>query len=220
MSFTLHESLYRGAGAIETLGAARIIICGVGALGSQLADNLARHGADNLRVIDCDRVEEHNIGTQVFDRAEIGAPKAEAVAARVFRATGAEIECCNKTLDEKSIAKLLRGADVIVDCLDNSAGRELLTNYCREHDVACLHLGVNTDYGEVKWNENYLVPADVAGVGACDYPLARNLLLLVVAIGSESLMRWLWTQQKRDWSVTLGDLKINAENFDEMTLTQ
>ena len=220
MSITLHESLYRGAEALETLGAARIVICGVGALGSQLADNLARHGAANLRVIDYDRVEEHNIGTQVFDRAEIGAPKAETVAARVFRATGAEIECFNKTLDEKSVAKLLRGADVVVDCLDNSAGRALLTNYCREHDLACLHLGVNTDYGEAKWNENYLVPADVAGVGACDYPLARNLLLLVVAIGSESLLRWLWAQEKSDWSVTLGDLKINVENFDEMPLTQ
>lgn len=213
MSITLHESLYRGADALETLGAARIVICGAGALGSQLADNLARHGAANLRVIDRDRVEEHNIGTQIFDRAEIGAPKAETVAARVFRATGAEIESFNKTLDEKSIAKLLRGADIVVDCLDNSAGRALLTDYCRAQKLDCLHLGVNTDYGEAKWNENYLVPGDVAAFGACDYPLARNLLLLVVAIGSESLLRCLWTNEKRDWSVTLGDLKINAENF-------
>ncbi len=213
MSLNLHESLYRGAGALETLGAARIVICGAGALGSQLADNLARHGAANLRVIDRDRVEEHNIGTQIFDRAEIGAGKAETVAARVFRATGAEIESFNKTLDEKTIAKLLRGADVVVDCLDNSAGRALLTEHCRAQSLDCLHLGVNTDYGEVKWNENYLVPQDMAGVGACDYPLARNLLLLVVAVGSESLLRWLWTSEKHDWSVTLGDLKINSENY-------
>ena len=213
MSLNLHESLYRGAGAIEILGAARIVICGAGAIGSQLADNLARHGAANLRVIDRDRVEEHNIGTQIFDRAEIGASKAETVAARVFRATGAEIESFNKTLEAKTVAKLLRGADVVVDCLDNSASRSLLTDYCRGHNLDCLHLGVNTDYGEAKWNENYLVPADVAGIGACDYPLARNLLLLVVAIGSESLLRCLWTGDKRDWSVTLGDLQINSENF-------
>ena len=213
MSIHLHESLYRGADALEILGAARIVICGAGALGSQLADNLARHGSANLRVIDHDRVEEHNIGTQIFDRSEIGAPKAETVAARVFRATGWEIESFNKTIDEKSVAKLLRGADIVVDCLDNSAGRALLTDYCRAQALDCLHLGVNTDYGEAKWNENYLVPGDVAGVGACDYPLARNLLLLVVAIGSESLLRCLWNKEKRDWSVTLGDFQINAENF-------
>ncbi len=213
MSIHLYESLYRGADALEILGAARIVICGAGALGSQLADNLARHGSANLRVIDHDRVEEHNIGTQIFDRSEIGAPKAETVAARVFRATGWEIESFNKTIDEKSVAKLLRGADIVVDCLDNSAGRALLTDYCRAQALDCLHLGVNTDYGEAKWNENYLVPGDVAGVGACDYPLARNLLLLVVAIGSESLLRCLWNKEKRDWSVTLGDFQINAENF-------
>ena len=214
MSITLHESLYRGAGALETLGAARLVICGAGAIGSQLADNLARHGAAGLRMIDRDRVEEHNIGTQIFDRSEIGAPKAETVAARIFRATGAEIEAFNKTIDESSIKKLLRGADIAVDCLDNSAGRALLTRYCREQNISCLHLGVNADYGEAKWNENYLVPDDVVGLGACDYPLARNLLLLVVAIGSESLLRCLWTGEKRDWSVTLGDLKINPENSD------
>ena len=213
MSITLHETLYRGADALEILGAAQITVCGAGALGSLLCDNLARHGAANLRVIDCDRVEQHNIGSQIFDRNEIGAAKAECVAARVFRATGAEIEAHNKTLDEKSIAKLLRGADLVVDCLDNSAGRALLTDFCRERNLNCLHLGVNTDYGEAKWNENYLVPEDVAGTGACDYPLARNLLLLVVAIGSESLLRCLWKGEKADWSVTLGDLKINPENF-------
>ena len=213
MSITLHESLYRGADALETLGAARLVICGAGAIGSQLADNLARHGAANLRVIDRDRVEEHNIGTQIFDRSEIGAPKAETVAARVFRATGAEIESFDKTIDQSSIKKLLRGADIVVDCLDNSAGRALLTDYCRDTNLSCLHLGVNADYGEAKWNEHYLVPGDVAGVGACDYPLARNLLLLVVAMGSESLLRCLWTDEKLDWSVTLGDLKINSENF-------
>ncbi len=215
MSLTLHETLYRGADALEILGAARIAVCGAGALGSLLCDNLARHGAAGLRAIDHDRVEEHNIGTQIFDRAEIGAPKADCVAARVFRATGAEIESFNKTLDEKSIAKLLRGADIVVDCLDNSKGRALLTDFCREAQLDCLHLGVNADYGEAKWNENYLVPADVAGVGACDYPLARNLLLLVVAVGSESLLRSLWRGEKQDWSVTLGDFQINRENSGE-----
>ena len=175
MSLNLHESLYRGADALEILGAARIVICGAGALGSQLADNLARHGAANLRVIDRDRVEEHNIGTQIFDRSEIGAPKADSVAARVFRATGAEIESFNKTLDEKTVAKLLRGADVVVDCLDNSEGRALITQHCRAHNLNCLHLGVNTDYGEVKWNENYLVPGDVAGCRRLRHPARAQL---------------------------------------------
>lgn len=212
MSMILHETLFRGSDAMEKLETARLVICGVGALGSILVDNLARHGAKNLLVIDQDRVEEHNIGTQVFDRQEIGAWKAESVAARVFRATGAEIEGVCKPLSAQNIAKWTRGADVVVDCFDNSASRQLVSDWCREKTLDCLHLGVNADYGEVKWNENYRVPQDVEGVGACDYPLARNLLLFVVALGSESLLHFLWNQQKKDWSFTLGDFSINLEN--------
>lgn len=212
MSITLHETLFRGSDAMEKLETARLVVCGVGALGSILVDNLARHGAKNLCVIDKDRVEEHNIGTQIFDRAEIGAWKAETMASRVFRATGAEIEAISKELNEKNIAKITRGADVVVDCFDNSASRKLVSYWCRERELACLHLGVNADYGEVKWNENYLIPNDVAQIGACDYPLARNLLLFVVAMGSESLLRFLWRSEKRDWSFTLEDLAINSEN--------
>ncbi len=212
MSITTHETLFRGREAMEQLELARLVVCGVGALGSQLVDNLARHGAKNLLVVDKDRVEEHNIGTQVFDRNEIGAWKAESVAARVFRATGAEIEGVSKELTSQNIGKITRGADVVVDCFDNSQSRALVTNWCRDKSLPCLHLGVNADYGEVKWNEAYQVPGDVAGVGACDYPLARNLLLFVVALGSESLLRFLWRGEKRDFSFTLEDFSINFEN--------
>lgn len=212
MSITTHETLFRGREAMEKLELARIVVCGVGALGSQLTDNLARHCAKNLLVIDQDRVEEHNIGTQTFDRSEIGAWKAETVAARVFRATGAEIEGVAKPLTAGNIGKWTRGADVVVDCFDNSASRGLVTNWCRDKELACLHLGVNADYGEAKWNERYQVPGDVIGIGACDYPLARNLLLFIVAIGSESLLRWLWRGEKRDFSFTLEDFSVNFED--------
>ena len=41
-------------------------MCGAGAVGSNLVDNLARQGAENLCVVDRDRVEEHNVSTQVW----------------------------------------------------------------------------------------------------------------------------------------------------------
>jgi hypothetical protein len=212
MSTTHHETLYRGQEAMEKLELARIVVCGVGALGSPLVDNLTRHGAKNLVIVDKDRVEEHNIGTQVFERGEIGGWKADVLASRVFRSTGTEIEGVSKELTAQNIAKFTRRADIVVDCFDNSASRRLVSDWCRDKSLACLHLGVNIDYGEVKWNENYLVPNDVEVTGACDYPLARNLLLFVVALGSEALLRYLWRGEKRDFSFTLEDFSINFEN--------
>ena len=60
-----HENLYRGEGALAKLAALRVALCGAGAVGSNLADNLARQGVASLRVIDHDRVEEHNVSTQL-----------------------------------------------------------------------------------------------------------------------------------------------------------
>src|SRR5918998_94080 len=104
----LHEVLYRGEKAMQRLSQTHFVVCGAGALGSQLVDNLVRHGARCLTVIDRDRVEEHNIGTQVYDQNEIGAWKADVLQARCFRATGVEIEALAKELNERNIAKLLR----------------------------------------------------------------------------------------------------------------
>jgi len=211
MTTFLHEAIYRGQTAMERLGQARLVVCGAGALGSHLIDNLVRHGVRRLTVIDMDRVEEHNIGTQVYTQSDIGAFKAEVMQVRCFQATGVEIEAVAKQLTERNVAKLLRGADLVFDTFDNSASRCLVTEHCREQSISCLHLGVNADYGEVRWNEGYRVPGDVVEGNACDYPLARNLLLFIVALGSEAALRFLLDGKKESYSFTLGDLAVNRE---------
>lgn len=67
-------------------------------------------------------------------------------------------------------------------------------------------------YGEVVWDEVYMVPQD-AGTGAvdvCDYPLARNLVMLVVTMLSEETLDFCTAAKPRrtSWSVTLKDLSI------------
>lgn len=207
----LHETLYRGREAIETLGRTRIVVCGAGALGSHLIDQLVRQGTRQLTAIDMDRVEAHNIGTQVYDEGEIGAYKVEAMRARCFRAMGVEIEAVTKQLTEQNVAKLLRGADLVCDTFDNSASRLLVTEHCREQGIACLHLGVNADYGEVRWNDGYRVPGDVTLGNACDYPLARNLILFVVALGSEAVVRFVLEARRESYTFTLRDLAVRRE---------
>jgi molybdopterin/thiamine biosynthesis adenylyltransferase len=210
---TLHESLYRGQGAIEKLGEAKIALCGAGALGSLLADNLLRQGLKHLTVIDFDRVELHNAGTQLYGQSDVGAFKVDVLRAHCYRATGVEITTYAKRLDERTVKKFLRDADLVLDTFDNALSRGIVTAYCKEARVACLHLGMNADYGEIRWNEGYRVPKDVVEGDVCDYPLARNLIVLLVAAGSEAVLRFLLEGEKEDYSVTLRDLKINRENL-------
>ena len=74
-----HERLYRGADLLARLEATSVTLCGAGALGSLLADNLSRQGIRRWKVIDRDRVEEHNAGTQLYGQSDVGARKVEAL---------------------------------------------------------------------------------------------------------------------------------------------
>ena len=202
-----HEQLYRGADALAKLAAVRLTLCGAGALGSHLADNLARQGFGPLKVIDRDRVEEHNVSTQLYGESDVGAWKVEVLRNRLFRAAGVEIEAVNKELTERTARGLLKGSGLVVDTFDNSASRRLVQAECRALQLPCLHVGLFADYAEVVWDEVYRVPGDVAG-DVCDYPLARNLVLLAVAVASETLVRFALDGTRRNWSATLGDFAV------------
>jgi len=97
--------------------------------------------------------------------------------------------------------------DLVVDTFDNSLSRSLVLGACRASSVPCLHVGLFEDYGEVIWDEQYRVPSDVAG-DVCDYPLARNLVLLAVVIAGETVMRFVADGQRVSRSGTLGDLAV------------
>ena len=209
----LHEATYRGRPAVEKLGQQPIMICGAGALGSLLADNLARQGVRQLSLIDFDRIEQHNAGTQLYGESDVGAKKVDVLRNHLFRSVGVEATVVDRRLDERTIKKFLKGERLVVDTFDNAASRRLVTGYCLQNEIDCLHMGMNADYGEVRWNEVYQVPGDVVEGDVCDYPLARNLILLVVAAGSEALLRYILEGRKENYAVTLRDLVISRQDY-------
>lgn len=208
-----HETLYRGPEALDRVGRARLVICGAGAVGSNLVDSLARQGFRRLAVIDDDRIEAHNVGTQTYAESDVGAFKVEMLQAEVFRAVGIEIQAERQRLTERTVARLLADADLVVDGFDNHASRALVTEHCRQAGTPCLHVGLSADYAEVLWNEIYRVPhdRDVEGEDVCDYPMARNLISFAVALACEAIVRYVVIGERENYSFTLGDLTINRE---------
>lgn len=206
-----HEILFRGKEQIEKIAQARVIVCGAGALGSNLVSHLCRQGFKSMTVIDRDRIEESNVGTQVYSMDDVGALKADTLRNLVYREVGEEIESIPKELDAKNARKYLSGYDIVVDTFDNSSSRRLVTEFCAKENAPCLHIGVNGDYGELRWNEKYMVPSD-AGDDICDYPLARNLILMVTAVAGEVLIRFIVDGSKENYSITLGDLSVNRDD--------
>lgn len=205
-----HEEIFRGKVLMEKISAIAILICGAGALGSQLSVNLARSGFRKLTVIDRDRVEEHNIGTQIYGLDDIGAKKSEILRNMIYRELGEEIRSLDHELHPGNINKVIKGAELVIDVFDNTKSRSLVADYCKENHIDCLHAGMNEGFAEIRWNESYRVPQEI-GLDLCDYPLARNLILLTVAVASESVVKFVLNSEKLNYSITLGDLHINHE---------
>jgi tRNA A37 threonylcarbamoyladenosine dehydratase len=208
-----HEALYRGEEALRKLAQTRLVVCGAGAVGSNLVDNLVRQGFRRVTVVDFDRIEAHNVGTQTYAESDVGAFKVEMLQAEIFRAVGVEIEAVRQRLTARNVGRLLSEADLVVDGFDNHESRALVTEHCRARGIPCLHVGLSADYAEILWNDTYRVPQDVLGNGVdvCDYPLARNLIQFAVALASEAVVRFVLEGQQEGYSFTLRDLRINME---------
>lgn len=204
-----HENLSRSAEVMAKLSGFAVTICGAGALGANLTENLARQGFGTLRVIDRDRVEERNLSTQPFHRADIGGMKAKLLVNMVYRAVGVSVEAKAEELTAANVAKLLKDSALVIDVFDNSHSRRIVAEHCAKSALPCLHVGLADGYAEILWNENYRVPS-AAQDDICDYPLARNLVGLAVAAASEVVVGFVAAGERREFTVTLADLSIRA----------
>ncbi len=147
------------------------LICGCGALGSMIAERLARAGVGTLRIVDRDWVELSNLPRQTLfteQDAILGRPKAIAAAdalAAIDSRLKIEPFVADVTCD--NIGELAAGCDVIVDGTDNFETRFLVNDYSLKFNVPWVHGGCLGASGQVMT----IVP----GQTACFRCLVRDM---------------------------------------------
>jgi molybdopterin-synthase adenylyltransferase len=218
MNTLIHEEVYRGKKLLEKMAEQHITVCGCGAVGSNLIDNMVRQGFKNLTVVDFDRIEDHNRHTQIWDKRVLGSLKVAAMKNHVFNVmSDVTFEPWPRKLDETNIKKLLGSGPspkgiaidtIVIDGFDNSASRKLVTEHCKFLKTDCLHIGLYKDYAEIIWNDFYKPPEPSAAADVCEYPLARNVILMATAVATDVLIRFLESGVKENYSITLKDFKI------------
>jgi molybdopterin/thiamine biosynthesis adenylyltransferase len=125
----------------EKLKKARVLIAGIGGLGSPAAIYLAAAGIGNIKIIDHDRVELSNLNRQVLHWNEnIGERKIDSAASKLKRFNpDVNIETVADTLSETNITKYVSGCDAIVDAMDNLPTRYLLNKIAIEKGLPFFH---------------------------------------------------------------------------------
>lgn len=133
-----------GKAGQQRLAATRVLIVGVGGLGSPTALYLTGAGVGTIGLADDDRVSLDNLHRQIlYGEAETGLPKAEEAARRLRRLNSTvSITAIAKRLTEDNALELIGGYDIVVDGCDNFATRYVI-------DDACATLGRPYVYGAI-----------------------------------------------------------------------
>lgn len=128
----------RNIGAIsrgeqEKLAKSTVAIVGLGGIGGMAAEILSRAGIENLVLCDKDKFELSNLNRQIFGDLDVIGKKKIRVVAKKLKKINPEIKMrIFSELNEKNAFKILRGADAVVDGLDNALGRVIVARACRE----------------------------------------------------------------------------------------
>jgi adenylyltransferase/sulfurtransferase len=146
----------------QRLAGSRVLVVGLGGLGSPAALYLAAAGVGTLGMADFDRVEGHNLQRQVlFDATDVGKEKVAAAAARL-RALNPLIRVVEHPggVTLENTAALFSAYDLIVDGTDTFSARYMIS------DAAGL-CGKPVVHGSVLKFEGQVTVFDTARGGPC-----------------------------------------------------
>ena len=147
---------------------AKVLIVGVGGLGSPIALYLAGAGVGCIGLVDDDRVSISNLQRQVlYSENELDKPKAVCAAERLSALnSGISILPYSTRLTEENAGNIIRKYDIVVDGCDNFATRYLINDICIEqrkpyvYGAICGFEGQVSvfNYGEMKKSYRDLYP--------------------------------------------------------------
>jgi molybdopterin/thiamine biosynthesis adenylyltransferase len=130
---------------------ARALVVGAGALGNEVAKNLAMMGVQLIAVLDRDTVETANLSRSVFFRErDHGHPKTEAISSRL-RELNPDVEILPFTGDLNDVLGLgvLRRIDIVYSCLDSRGARRSLNRMCEKMGRSWVDGAMENLLGEV-----------------------------------------------------------------------
>jgi adenylyltransferase/sulfurtransferase len=135
----------------ERLRYARVVVIGVGALGTALASGVVRAGVGYIRLVDRDFIEEHNLQRQtLFDEDDIAAnlPKAVAAANKLRRINHlVTVDPIVSDVGPDNVETYIRDCDVVLDGGDNFEVRMLVNDACLKHSVPWIYGAAIGMYG-------------------------------------------------------------------------
>jgi len=140
------ERYHRNLGVISPLEQVKLLqskvaIIGAGGLGGTILELLTRMGIGKLIIADKDIMVDSNLNRQILStETNLGQSKTEVAVKRVKEINSSiEITGHSVFIDSGNVKKIIEGAEVVVDALDNLPVRFILQQACRELNIPLVH---------------------------------------------------------------------------------
>jgi len=135
----------------EKLKQSHVVVAGLGGLGCAASLYLTCSGVGHVTLIDCDRVELSNLNRQVLHYEEdIGERKPFSVAQKLAKLNSSiEVTPVCKKITEHNAREVVKGANLVIDGMDNFKTRFILNKACVAEGIPFIHGGVHGLFGEI-----------------------------------------------------------------------
>ena len=124
---------------------AKILIIGMGGLGSPLLTYLAASGVGHVGIVDPDKVELSNLNRQIlFNNSDINKYKvlqAKTQAKKIYK--NIKIQTFRSRLHSKNIKSILKSYEIICDGTDNYETRYLINDFCKKNKKVLISAAIS-----------------------------------------------------------------------------
>ena len=126
---------------MDILKTKRVLVLGCGGLGGYVIEFLLRLGIGSITAVDGDVFTPSNLNRQLLcDESNIGTPKVFAAASRAEKVNSqVRFTPVYEYFTEKNAARLLEGADLVIDALDNVPARLLMEDAAEAAGLTIVH---------------------------------------------------------------------------------
>jgi tRNA A37 threonylcarbamoyladenosine dehydratase len=134
-------ALLLGKESVKILGSARVIVFGIGGVGSYAVEALARSGVGHLTLVDSDTVSITNINRQIHAlHSTIGKPKVDVMAERVMDINkGADVTKLKVFVDESNIDRIMTEEfDYAIDAIDSMKSKTAIICHAKKIGVPLI----------------------------------------------------------------------------------
>jgi len=155
-----------GSEGQRKIKSASVLLAGAGAIGNEVAKNLAMLGVGRLIIVDRDTVELSNVSRMIFfEPSELGMNKAEVLARNIHDKYPYVETLAFRGELEKMPLKFYLDSDVVVCGLDNVISRIYLAQTCRRYSIPLVDGGITGLSARV---HTYVPPDDPCPI--CIFP--------------------------------------------------